>query len=133
MGTKDPVLSVRLPGDLDERLDRCAEKLDLSKNDIARHAIRAAVEAIEANGFRIELPLKMSVAGPVKSSPAPVAFVGAGEKRGANVDGPSSSSLQVPLQEPTRAQGSESPAVPKVTRTGVGVRRIPLRKASPKS
>ena len=43
MPTKDPVLSVRLPDDLDARLNKCAESLDLSKNDIARHAIRAAV------------------------------------------------------------------------------------------
>jgi predicted DNA-binding protein len=70
MPTKDPVLSVRLPDDLSARLDACAEKLDLSKNDVARHAIRAAVESIEANDFRISLPLQMAVAAePVVSVP----------------------------------------------------------------
>lgn len=69
MATKDPVLSVRLPDDLDSRLTKCAEKLDLSKNDIARHAIRAAVVEIESNGFKITLPLEMSVKNqPVKSA-----------------------------------------------------------------
>jgi len=72
MATKDPVLSVRLPGDLDAKLTKCAEQLDLSKNDIARHAIRAAVAEIEANDFKITLPLAMTVQKtPVKSAPLP--------------------------------------------------------------
>jgi hypothetical protein len=70
MATKDPVLSVRLPKDLEDRLTRAAETLDLSKNDIARHAIRAAVAAIEADGYRITLPLEMAVKkDPVQSAP----------------------------------------------------------------
>lgn len=65
--SKDPILSVRLPDDLESRLNKCAEKLDLSKNDIARHAIRAGIEAIEKNGYKIQLPLEMAVAGTVES------------------------------------------------------------------
>ncbi len=59
--TESAVLSVRLPRELDDRLGRAAEELDLSKNDIARHAIRAAVNAIEKNGNVIQLPLEMDV------------------------------------------------------------------------
>ena len=57
----DPVLSVRLPKELDERLARAVKRLDLSKNDIARHAIRAAVSAIEAAEYRVQLPLDMAI------------------------------------------------------------------------
>jgi len=57
------VLSVRLPKELDERLSRAADQLDLSKNDIARHAIRAAILAVEASDYKIELPLRMHVDG----------------------------------------------------------------------
>lgn len=68
--SKDPILSVRLPDDLETRLTKCAESLDLSKNDIARHAIRAAIAAIEANGFKITLPLEMAVKKAPVESPA---------------------------------------------------------------
>jgi hypothetical protein len=65
---KSESISVRLDKDLKERLVASAQKLDLSENDIARHAIRAAVTAIEANNYRIELPLEMQVKkGPVTS------------------------------------------------------------------
>ena len=57
----DPVLSVRLPKELDLRLARAAKTLDLSKNDISRHAIRAAVTAIEAVDYRVQLPLDVVV------------------------------------------------------------------------
>ena len=56
---KSQSISVRLESDLKERLVRASRKLDLSENDIARHAIRAAVTGIEANGYKIELPLAM--------------------------------------------------------------------------
>jgi predicted DNA-binding protein len=56
---KSQSISVRLEADLKERLVRASRKLDLSENDIARHAIRAAVNGIEANGYKIELPLEM--------------------------------------------------------------------------
>lgn len=58
---KTAAISVRLDQDLKERLVTTAKNLDLSENDIARHAIRAAVAAIEANNYRVELPLAMAV------------------------------------------------------------------------
>ncbi len=36
---------------------QAAAKLDLSENDIVRHALRAAVNAIEANNYKIEMTL----------------------------------------------------------------------------
>jgi len=59
--TTDPVLSVRMPKELDIRLARAAKNLDLSKNDIARHAIRAAVKAIETMEYRVQTPLDLTV------------------------------------------------------------------------
>jgi predicted DNA-binding protein len=59
--TTDTVLSVRLPRELDDRLTRASKNLDLSKNDIARHAIRAAIASIEENDHKIQLPLEMIV------------------------------------------------------------------------
>ena len=107
MPTKDPVLSVRLPKEVDDRLSAAADKLDLSKNDIARHAIRAALAAIEANGFKITLPLEMAVKdGPVQSRPsakteAPVrtgstASPGVGGDLGAGKDSPRFSMKEEP-------------------------------------
>jgi hypothetical protein len=43
-------------------LAQAATKLDLSENDIVRHALGAAVNAIEANDYKIELPFEMSLA-----------------------------------------------------------------------
>ena len=57
----DPVLSVRLKKDLDSRLTRAAKTLNLSKNEIARCAIRSAVDAIESVAYRVQLPLDMGV------------------------------------------------------------------------
>ena len=57
--------SVRMPHELDSRLARAAKKLELSKNDIARHAIRAAVIALEAVDHQAELPLEISVKPPM--------------------------------------------------------------------
>ena len=44
------------------RLAEAAAKLDLSEKDIVRHALRAAVHAIDANDYKIELPLEMVLA-----------------------------------------------------------------------
>ena len=41
---------------------QAAAKLDLSENGIVRHALRAAVNAIEANDYKIELPLEIALA-----------------------------------------------------------------------
>jgi predicted transcriptional regulator len=61
-------ITVRLGPDLKQRLHQSARKLDLSENNIAKQAVRAAVDFIEANNYRIELPLQMAAAnGPIKS------------------------------------------------------------------
>jgi len=39
-------------------LAQATAKVDLSENDIVRHALRAAVNAIEANDYKIGLPLE---------------------------------------------------------------------------
>jgi antitoxin component of RelBE/YafQ-DinJ toxin-antitoxin module len=61
-------VTVRLDPELKGRLAQAAAKLDLSENDIVRHALRAAVNAIEANDYKIELPLEMALANaPIES------------------------------------------------------------------
>ena len=60
---KDTILSVRISAEMDERLKKAAEALDLSKNDVARSALRSALDAMEARRYRIEWPLRME-AGP---------------------------------------------------------------------
>jgi len=57
----DIVLSVRLPKELDTRLAKAAKKLDLFKNDISRDAVRAAVAAIEAHQYRVQIPMEIAV------------------------------------------------------------------------
>ena len=65
---KTDAVTVRLDPELKGRLAQAAAKLDLSENDIVRHALRAAVNAIEANDYKIELPLEMALAkGPIES------------------------------------------------------------------
>ena len=65
---KTDAVTVRLDPELKGRLTEAAVKLDLSENDIVRHALRAAVNAIEANDYKIELPLEMALAkGPIES------------------------------------------------------------------
>ena len=58
---KTSAVTVRLDPELKGRLAQAATKLDLSANDIVRHALRAAVNAIEANDYKTELPLKMAL------------------------------------------------------------------------
>jgi predicted transcriptional regulator len=58
---KTRAVTVRLDPELKKRLAQAAVKLDLSENDIVRHALRAAVNAIEANDYKIELPLEMAL------------------------------------------------------------------------
>jgi predicted DNA-binding protein len=65
---KTNAVTVRLDRELKGRLAQAATKLDLSENDIVRHALRAAVNAIEANDYKIELPIEMpSAKGPIGS------------------------------------------------------------------
>jgi predicted transcriptional regulator len=59
---KTGAVTVRLDPELKGRLAQTAVKLDLSENDIVRHALRAVVNAIEANDYKIELPLEMALA-----------------------------------------------------------------------
>jgi predicted transcriptional regulator len=59
---KTGAVTVRLDPELKGRLAEAAVKLDLSENDIVRHALRAVVNAIEANDYKIELPLEMALA-----------------------------------------------------------------------
>jgi antitoxin component of RelBE/YafQ-DinJ toxin-antitoxin module len=58
---KTGAVTVRLDRELKGRLAQAATKLDLSENDIVRHALRAAVNAIEANDYKIELPIEMAL------------------------------------------------------------------------
>jgi predicted transcriptional regulator len=64
---KTGAVTVRLDPELKGRLAKAATKLDLSENDIVRHALRAAVNTIETNDYKIELPLKMAPKGPIES------------------------------------------------------------------
>jgi predicted transcriptional regulator len=50
---KTGAVTVRLDPQLKKRLAQAATKLDLSENDIVRHALRAAVNAIEANDYKL--------------------------------------------------------------------------------
>jgi len=53
-------------------LAQATAKLDLSENDIVRHALGAAVNAIEANDYRIERPLEMALAkAPINPTSGP--------------------------------------------------------------
>ena len=66
---KTDAVTVRLDPELKGRLAQAATKLDLSENAIVRHALRAAVNAIEANDYQIELPLEMALAKEPIGSP----------------------------------------------------------------
>jgi predicted transcriptional regulator len=51
---KNGAVSVRLGPTLKGRLAEATTKVDLSENDIVRHAVCAAVNAIEANDYKTE-------------------------------------------------------------------------------
>lgn len=68
LGTMKPhSITVRLGPELKAKLTTCAKKLDLSENDIAKHAVRAAVSYVEANDYRIGPPFKIMYNGPLDS------------------------------------------------------------------
>jgi predicted transcriptional regulator len=48
---RTPVITIRLGPELKQRPHNAARKLDLSENDIARRAMRAAVDWLEANDY----------------------------------------------------------------------------------
>ncbi len=63
-------ITIRLGPELKQRLHNAARKLDLSENDIARHAVRAAVDWLEANDYRVGPPFEIvSRNGPLVSRP----------------------------------------------------------------
>jgi hypothetical protein len=63
-------ITIRLGPELKQRLQKAARKLDLSENDIARHALRAAVDWLEGNDYRVGPPFEIvSRNGPLVSRP----------------------------------------------------------------
>jgi hypothetical protein len=63
-------ITIRLGAELKQRLQSAARKLDLSENDIARHALRAAVGWLEVNDYRVGPPFEIvSRKGPLVSRP----------------------------------------------------------------
>jgi hypothetical protein len=69
---KTDAVTVRLDPELKGRLTQAATKLDLSENNIVRHALHAAMNAIEANDYKIELPLEMALAKTPINKVAPI-------------------------------------------------------------
>lgn len=62
---KNLSVAIRLTPELRLKLETAAEKLGLSMHDVAKHAIRAAVEEIERNNYRIEWPPHLVLGKPV--------------------------------------------------------------------
>jgi hypothetical protein len=61
-------LTVRLGCELKRDLRECARRLELSENDIAKHAIRAATNYIKAMDYRQGPPFKMTLDLPAEQS-----------------------------------------------------------------
>lgn len=68
---KGAPFSIRLTPDVEDRLTKSAEKVKLSKASLAQAAIEAAVEAIEANGGCIVLPLAFTTTHEAVAKPTP--------------------------------------------------------------
>jgi hypothetical protein len=67
---KTQAITIRLGPELKQRLQNAARKLDLSENDIARHALRAAVDWLERNDHRVGPPFEIvSRKAPLVSRP----------------------------------------------------------------
>ena len=64
--TTDPI-SLRLPSDLHEKLQKAADQIGLPKHSLCQGAIKAAVIAIEEAKGRLVLPIEFTV----KNRPAP--------------------------------------------------------------
>jgi hypothetical protein len=64
-------LTVRLGCDLKRDLRTCAERLELSENDIAKHAIRGAVTFIKAMDYRLGPPFKVTLNEPPAEESGP--------------------------------------------------------------
>ena len=52
-------MSIRLSPELHQRLEVCAARLKIKRHALAQNAIEAAIEAIEQNGYRLSLPMKL--------------------------------------------------------------------------
>ncbi len=52
-------MSLRLSSELHQRLEECAARLKIKRHTLAQNAIEAAIEAIEKNGYRLSLPMKL--------------------------------------------------------------------------
>lgn len=66
--------SLRLSPELTARLEECAGRLRLKKHSLAQAAIEAAIEAIEANGYRLVVPIEFKVGqvpAPAPGAPYP--------------------------------------------------------------
>lgn len=54
-------MSLRLTPELNERLEKCAERTKQKKHSLAQEAIEAVVDAIERNGYRLAIPIEFEV------------------------------------------------------------------------
>ena len=61
---KEASLPIRLDTDISRRLDQMAERLGLTKSALVRLLIKSFVDHVEANGGRVELPMKWPVPDP---------------------------------------------------------------------
>jgi len=61
-------ITVRLGAELKRELQTCAQRLELSENDISKHAIRAATNYIKAMDYRLGPPFKMTLDAPAEQS-----------------------------------------------------------------
>src|SRR5437773_10879194 len=60
-------MSLRLPPELHQRLEECAERLKIKRHTLAQNAIEAGIEAIEKNGYRLSLPMQFRFANETES------------------------------------------------------------------
>jgi hypothetical protein len=77
-------ITVRLGCELKRERRTCAERLELSENDIAKHAIRGAVNFIKAMDYRLGPLFKVTLNEPPVEEP-PETGVGAGVRLGVGV------------------------------------------------
>ena len=58
---KSVVISFKVTQALSDRVDECADRTGQSRAGLAEMAIEAAVNAIEANNFRLVVPIEFDV------------------------------------------------------------------------
>ena len=54
-------ISFKITEQLSDRVDECADRTKQSRASIAEMALEAAVDAIEANGYRLVVPIEFDV------------------------------------------------------------------------